>query len=108
MDDGAGTGEQMRWLADVVVVPKAGVNDPEGEAILGGLRQLGYDGVEGVQAGRLFVVSLRATNLDAAETAVRAMCDRLLANPVIESYRLSVKQTPGEVQSASGRGAAPA
>lgn len=79
-----------RWLADIVVLPKEGVNDPEGEAILGGLRGLEYGGIESVRAGRFFRVALHAASRAEAETEVAGMCDRLLANPVIEQYRVTV------------------
>ena len=86
------TTEGSRWLAEVVVVPKEGVNDPEGEAILGGLHSLGYRLVERVTAGRLLEVALQATDAEAARDAATSMCERLLANPVIESYRVTVRQ----------------
>lgn len=93
-DRGHGVGER-HWAAEVVVLPKPGVNDPEGDAILGGLRQLGYAGVEGVRAGRLFELFVSASDAAAAEGIVGAMCDRLLANPVIETYRVSVRERIG-------------
>lgn len=83
-----------RWLADVVVLPKEGVNDPEGEAILGGLRGLEYVGVESVRAGRFFRVAVSAATRAEAEADVVGMCDRLLANPVIEQYRVTVAPHP--------------
>jgi len=82
------------WLARVVVTPKSGVNDPEGEAIRGGLAALGYDGVGRVRAGRYFEVTLSGTDPDAASATVGEMCERLLANPVIESYRVTVDEQP--------------
>src|SRR5215218_6914870 len=73
-------------LARIRVTLKPGVNDPQGLAIAGGLRQLGFAGVEGVRAGRFLEVSLDAADESAATRAVEAMCQRLLANPVIERY----------------------
>jgi phosphoribosylformylglycinamidine synthase subunit PurS len=73
-------------LARIRVTLKPGVNDPQGLAIAGGLRQLGFAGVEGVRAGRYLEVSLDAADEQAAAQAVEAMCQRLLANPVIERY----------------------
>ena len=75
------------WTAEIVVTPKQGVNDPEGTAILNGLVALGYDHVSRVRAGRYFEVVLTANNAGTAATAVEQMCDRLIANPVIEAYR---------------------
>jgi phosphoribosylformylglycinamidine synthase subunit PurS len=79
------------WQVEVVVAPKPGVNDPEGESILRGLRALGHEGVEGIKAGRHFEVGVTAATADAARAAVEAMCDTLLANPVIETYRVTVR-----------------
>lgn len=90
-----------RWLAEVVVLPKEGVNDPEGEAILGGLRGLEYEGIESVRAGRFFRVALHAASRAEAEAEVAGMCDRLLANPVIEQYRVTVMAHPGGTPGAS-------
>jgi phosphoribosylformylglycinamidine synthase subunit PurS len=87
----AATGHRT-FLAEVFVEPKPGVNDPQGEAILGGLRSLGYEGVDRVRSGRYFQVALAAPDRAAAEAEVRSMCDRLLANPVIERYRVSVNE----------------
>jgi len=84
-------GKTARWLAEVVVVPKPGVSDPEGSAILGGLHQLGFEGVRGVRAGRFFEVEVEAEDEAAARSALAAMCDRLLANPVIEAYQVEVR-----------------
>jgi phosphoribosylformylglycinamidine synthase len=70
----------------VAVVPKAGVNDPEGEAILGGLASLGFDEVEAVRAGRLYVLELTAASEAEATGQATTMADRLLANPVIQSF----------------------
>ena len=72
----------------VTVMPKAGVNDPEGEAIYGGLHSLGYGGVQRVRAGRVFYLEIRSDSEDDALAEVEEMCDRLLANPVIQSYRI--------------------
>ncbi len=78
------------WVAEVIVVPKPGVNDPQGEAIRGGLGSLGYAGVERVRSGRFFRVELTAADEAAARSDATAMCERLLSNPVIETYTLSL------------------
>lgn len=74
------------WTADIVVMPKEGVNDPEGEAILGGLRELGYETVSRVRSGKRFQVVLVADSQEQAISLATSMADRLLANPVIESF----------------------
>jgi phosphoribosylformylglycinamidine synthase len=80
------------WVVDVTVLPKSGVNDPQGEAIQGGLAALGYRAVRSVRSGRFFRLTVEATDADAAKRAVVAMCDQLLANPVIESYQVEVSE----------------
>ena len=84
----------MKLLARIHVTLKPGVNDPQGLAIAGGLRGLGFGGVEEVRAGRYLEVRLEAAERAAAERDVDAMCQRLLANPVIETYRFEVVDAP--------------
>ncbi|HEY7034314.1 MAG TPA: phosphoribosylformylglycinamidine synthase subunit PurS [Thermomicrobiales bacterium] len=81
-------GTDRQWTVEVVVVPKEGVNDPEGEAILGGLRSLGYSAVTRAQAGRFFTLTLSARDEEAARADAARMADRLLANPVIQTFRI--------------------
>ena len=90
-------GDVRHWIAEVVVEPKPGVNDPQGEAILGGLRSLGYEGVGGVRSGRFFRVRLAAPDARSAEAALGAMCDQLLANPVIETYAVTIVEDAPEI-----------
>lgn len=79
------------WLASVTVLPKTGVNDPEGEAILGGLAQLGYGEVSRVRAGRIFRVQLVAEDANAALARATRMAEQLLSNPVIEQFSVNVE-----------------
>lgn len=81
------------YLARVYVYLKPTVNDPQGLTIADGLRSLGFTEVEGVRAGKYIEVRLTADSADAARQRVDAMCDRLLANPIIESYRFEVEET---------------
>jgi phosphoribosylformylglycinamidine synthase len=74
------------------VTLKPVVNDPEGLSIRGGLRQLGYDGVEDVRSGKYLQVTLRAASRADAQRQVDEMCQRLLANPVIEDYQFTLSQ----------------
>ena len=80
----------MNVLAKVHVTLKPGVNDPQGQAIRGGLRTLGFGGVDEVRSGRYFEVRLEASDRASAESAVKEMCEKLLANTVIETYRYEV------------------
>jgi len=79
------------FLARVYVSLKPTVNDPQGLTIAAGLQSLGFDSVSDVRAGKYIEVSLNAASADEAKSQVDAMCDKLLANPVIESYRFEVE-----------------
>ncbi len=80
----------MRFTASVYVALKPGVNDPQGNAVLGGLRSLGFSSVADVRVGKYLTLVLDAPNEAAAGAQVGEMCEKLLANPVIESYRIEV------------------
>ncbi len=80
------------FLARVYVTLKPTVNDPQGNTIADGLSSLGFTGVQDVRAGKYLEVRLTATTSQDAEAQVDAMCDKLLANPVIESYRFEVEE----------------
>lgn len=82
-----------RFKADIHVTLKRTVNDPQGLTIRGGLRSLEFAGVEAVRAGKYIEVWLEAADQASAEREVDAMCDKLLANPVIEDYRYGVGET---------------
>ena len=69
---------------------KRTVNDPQGLTIKGGLQSLGFAGVESVRAGKYMEVWLEAGDQAEAESEVESMCEKLLANPVIEDYRFEV------------------
>ena len=68
------------------------VNDPQGEAIMGGLRSLGFQGVNQVRAGKYMEIQLEAPDKNDAEHQIDDMCRKLLANPVIEDYRIEVER----------------
>ncbi len=80
----------MRFVARVLVRPKTGVRDPQGEAVLAALRSLGHDAAE-VRTGKEIVVTFSAPDQAAALGAAERMGDQLLANPVIEDYALEVE-----------------
>lgn len=77
--------------AKVHVRLKEGVLDPQGAAIGRALGQLGFEGVGEVRQGKLIELDLATTDPDAAKTEVDAMCAQLLANPVIESYSVTIE-----------------
>jgi phosphoribosylformylglycinamidine synthase PurS subunit len=76
--------------ATVHVFLKPGVLDVQGKAVEQALHGLGWGGVEHVRVGRTIEFDLAARDAAAAESEVKAMCDKLLANTVIESYRVEV------------------
>jgi phosphoribosylformylglycinamidine synthase len=77
--------------ATVLVRPKPGILDPQGDAVLGSLRHLGFD-VEGVRVGKVVDLELPADDPAAARAAVERMCEQLLANPLIESFDIEVSE----------------
>jgi phosphoribosylformylglycinamidine synthase PurS subunit len=79
------------WRAEIRVMLKPSVNDPQGLSILGALRSLGFDSVESVRAGKLIQVQLSAPDRAEAEAAVGRMCAQLLANPVIEVFEFRLE-----------------
>ncbi len=76
--------------ARVIVTLKAGVLDPQGQAIQGSLKALGFSGVGGVRQGKVFDIELADGHAAGAEQSLRQMCDKLLANTVIENYAIEL------------------
>jgi len=76
--------------AIVHVMLKDGVLDPQGEAVRHALGALGFEGVEGVRQGKVIEIDLATTDTAKAEAEVRAMCEKLLANTVIERFRVEI------------------
>ena len=76
--------------ARVTVMLKAGVLDVQGEAVRFALGTLGFGGVIGVRQGKVIELDLAETDRAAAEASVKAMCEKLLANTVIEGYRIEL------------------
>jgi phosphoribosylformylglycinamidine synthase len=85
----------MSWIARVMVTPKAGVLDPQGKAVQRSLHTLGYPEVSDVRIGRYVELRLADVSRESAESRVREMCERLLANQVIEDYRFDVGAAEG-------------
>jgi len=86
----------MRFKAEIHVTLKRTVNDPQGLAIRGGLHSLGYESVEAVRAGKFIEVWLEAESSEEAQRLADEMSDQLLANPVIEDFRVSIAAPAGE------------
>ena len=80
--------------ATVLVRPKAGILDPQGEAVETSLRQLGFP-VGDARVGRVIDLEVDASSADEARAEVERMCERLLANPLIESYEIELELEQG-------------
>lgn len=76
--------------ARVTVTLKTGVLDPQGQAITGSLKSLGFDGVSAVRQGKIFDLELGDADPADARLALAAMCEKLLANTVIENYAIEL------------------
>jgi len=77
----------------VTVMYKNGVLDPQGKTILGSLHQLGYKDVSDVRAGKVLELTLPKLPKAQFDKRMKEMCEKLLANPVIEDYRIEVAES---------------
>ena len=80
------------YLAKVYITLKPTVNDPQGLTIKGALHNLGFSSVEDVRAGKYIEVKVTEKGITAARHKLDEMCRKLLANPVIESYRFDLEK----------------
>ncbi|MCL0078481.1 phosphoribosylformylglycinamidine synthase subunit PurS [Dehalococcoidia bacterium] len=80
------------YLAKVYVTLKPTVNDPQGLTIKGGLHMLGFNSVESVRAGKYLQIKLNGSDRADAEEQVREMCQKLLANPIIEDFSFELEE----------------
>ena len=78
-----------RFKVALHIVPRRGLLDPQGKAVADALHTLGFKSVEDVHVGRHIIVELNARNASDAEKDARAMCERLLANPVTEDFEIA-------------------
>lgn len=76
--------------ARVIVTLKNGVLDPQGQAIEGSLSGLGFAGVANVRQGKVFDLEVDGTDVESVRSQITAMCDKLLANTVIENYAIEI------------------
>ena len=83
------------YLAKIYVTLKPTVSDPQGRTVMGGLKSLGFDAVSDVRAGKYLEVKLQEADRSKAEAQVKDMCDKLLANPIIEEYRFELEEVAG-------------
>ncbi|MBI2965434.1 MAG: phosphoribosylformylglycinamidine synthase subunit PurS [Chloroflexi bacterium] len=82
----------MPYIARVRVTLKPAVNDPQGITIARALKSLGFEGVQSVRAGKYLELRLADDDATAAEERVRTMCQKLLANPVTETFSFDLEQ----------------
>ncbi|WP_166243960.1 phosphoribosylformylglycinamidine synthase subunit PurS [Paenibacillus turpanensis] len=80
------------WKATVYVTIKQNVLDPQGSAVRGSLHAMGFDEVESVRIGKYMELKLDAGSREAAEERVKTMCEKLLANTVVEDYRYELEE----------------
>ena len=79
--------------ATIYITLKNGVLDPQGKAIENALGQLGFDGVNSVRQGKLIEMDLADADASAAESRLQEMCEKLLANTVIENFEIRLSDT---------------
>ena len=80
------------YHARIYITLRSSVLDPAGTAVQSGIAQMGYPDVEGVRIGKYVEMNLKAQDEAEAKTQLELICDRLLANPVIENYRFEIEQ----------------
>ena len=80
------------YLAKIYVTLKATVNDPQGQTVLSSLKQLGFVSVDDVRIGKYLEVQVDEADRDRAQELVDDICDKLLANPIIEEYRFDLQE----------------
>ena len=78
-----------RYRISIHIVPRTGLLDPQGKAVTDALHALGFGAVTDVHVGRHLVIETEARDEGGAEASVRAMCERLLANPVTEDFEIA-------------------
>lgn len=82
----------MTFQAEAVITPRAGVLDTQGKAVEKTLKNLGYVQVDNVRVGRIVTMRIDAESSTAAEATVKEMCQDLLANDLVETYKISVRE----------------
>lgn len=80
------------YFARIYITLKPTVNDPQGRTVVGSLQNLGFQSVSDVRVGKYLEIRFEDSNKSSAETHVEEMCDKLLANLVIEKYRYEVEE----------------
>ncbi|MBI3312977.1 MAG: phosphoribosylformylglycinamidine synthase subunit PurS [Candidatus Omnitrophica bacterium] len=84
------------YKASINVTLKKSVSDPQGQTVLHALETLGFKEARDLRVGKFFELTLDASDKAKAEAEVRAMCDKLLINPVIEEYSFQLSELNGK------------
>jgi len=84
--------QKKLFYATIFVKLKEGVLDPQGFTIKRALEDMGYKGIEEVRSGKVFEISLNSRNRKGTERVLEEICRKLLANPVIEKYKIEIKR----------------
>lgn len=82
----------MIFHAEAIITPREGVLDTQGKAVEKTLTNLGYKGLQDVRVGRIVTMNLTSESAEAAAETVQNMCQDLLANDLIETYKISVRE----------------
>jgi phosphoribosylformylglycinamidine synthase len=80
------------FLANVRIILKPTVSDPQGQTIMAGLKTMGFDSVSDLRAGKFIQIKMAADDIYVAKASISQMCDRLLSNPVIENYEFDIDE----------------
>jgi phosphoribosylformylglycinamidine synthase len=91
-NEGSPLPSKRRFAVHVEVFPRREILDPQGKAIGDALQRLGYGSVREVRAGKSFTLLLDAANDEAANQSAREICERLLANPIVEDFSFTVRE----------------
>jgi len=97
----------VKFAANIDIMPKQEISDPQGQAVERTLPGLGFDSVSAVRIGKRIEIVLEAADQAAAEAMAVAMCDKMLANPVIEDYELEVIEVEESPAGDPSKGSAP-
>ncbi len=84
---------QQQFQARVTVMPRRAVLDPQGRAIRDALARVGFDQISDVRAGKSFSLTVNAADRETAQTTIGAMCEKLLANPVMEDFSVEILES---------------
>lgn len=90
------TSTTTKWIVEAEIMPKRGVNDPQGDAVLSGLQLMGFHDADRVRVGKLIRLDVHADSESVALERGTEMCEKLLANPVIEEFELRVSTATSE------------